>query len=220
MQIHRIRNAGVALLLMVLCLFLAQRWARLSKPIEACGAVPQPLVFLAGQDKNPFLLDWHKDTEVIKNGHPAALSNGVVVVIHYKNVSFQNSLLKKVTLADGLRSQSWRGHDVTAVTQTDMAMPATTAIPFIPPSQTGPAEEDALARDGRLSWGMVCPQKPGIPLARHVLFRRNPLLQSVVLAGGSFGARRDVSPMGISCPPSLASRWRAIFLHSANTAQT
>lgn len=80
-------------------------WARLPRPIQASGVVlavdhdTKTLVFKAGKDKKPVVLDWDKDTEFIKNGQPAtptSLANEWRVVIFYKNVSFRNPLLKKV----------------------------------------------------------------------------------------------------------------------------
>ncbi len=87
------------------CLASTPAWAHLPHPIETSGAAlavdhdTQTLVFKEGKGKKPVVLDWNKDTQFIKDGQPvapAALTNGVSVVIFYKNVSFRNPLLKKV----------------------------------------------------------------------------------------------------------------------------
>ena len=60
----------------------------------------QTLVFKAAKEKKPFVLDWNKETEFIKDGRPAtpmAITNGAALVIHFKEVSFRNPLLKKVS---------------------------------------------------------------------------------------------------------------------------
>lgn len=58
------------------------------------------LVFKTAKDKKPIVLDWDRETQFIKDGNPAApatLANNASVRIHYKDLSFRNRLLKKVS---------------------------------------------------------------------------------------------------------------------------
>ncbi len=98
------------LLLAAFCLSPTQSWARLPKPIQARGVIlavdhdTATVVFKAAKERKPFLLDWDKATEFINGGQlvtPAALTNGATVVIHYKDLSFRNPLLKKVIWDEG-----------------------------------------------------------------------------------------------------------------------
>lgn len=75
-------------------------------PLQATGTAlavdheTQTLVFKTAPNKKPFVLDWNKDTQFIRNGvltNATALKDGVRAVIAYKDVSFRNPLLKKVT---------------------------------------------------------------------------------------------------------------------------
>ncbi|MBI4325529.1 MAG: hypothetical protein HY674_09725 [Chloroflexi bacterium] len=96
-------------LLLVLGTFLlgaSATRAHLPHPIQASGTVAfvdretQTLVFKMPQ-KKPFVLDWDKDTQFVKNGvvtNAMALLSGTAAIIHYKNLSFRNPLLKKVLL--------------------------------------------------------------------------------------------------------------------------
>jgi hypothetical protein len=86
-----------ALLLAVFCVSPAPTWARLPKPIQLKGIIlaidpeTSALVFKTAKDKKPFVLDWDKLPEFLKDGQPvtpAALTNGATVVIHYKDLSF------------------------------------------------------------------------------------------------------------------------------------
>lgn len=79
--------------------------ARLPKPIQIHATVvyvdqeTQTIVAKLDKDQKPFVLDWNKETDFIKNGAPATateIKQGASVVIHYKRVSFRNPLLKKV----------------------------------------------------------------------------------------------------------------------------
>lgn len=99
------RSLICALVFTTFCFMCVNSWARLPKPIEASGVIlavdadTQTLVFKAAKDKKPFVLDWNKDTQFIRNGQAATaaeLTNGAAVVIHYKDVSFRNPLLKRV----------------------------------------------------------------------------------------------------------------------------
>lgn len=56
-------------------------------------------MFKAAKDRKPFVLDWNDETAFIKHGQSVSstsLKADAVIVIYYKNVSFRNSLLKKV----------------------------------------------------------------------------------------------------------------------------
>ena len=94
------------LAVLVLCLFALPVWAHLPHPIQATGAAlavdhqTQTLVFKTAPNKKPFVLDWNKDTQFIQNGvvtNATALASGVRAVISYKDMSFRNPLLKKVS---------------------------------------------------------------------------------------------------------------------------
>ncbi len=94
-----------ALLLGAIWFVTSDAWARLPKPIQASGVIlaidldTQTLVFKQGKGKKPFLLDWNKDTEFNKDGQLASaaqLKEDTQVIIHYKDLSFHNPLLKKV----------------------------------------------------------------------------------------------------------------------------
>lgn len=102
-----------AFLCSVLCFTGGEAQARLPKPTQASGVilvvdlVTQSLVFKAGKDEKPFVLDWNTDTQFLK-GHrqidATKLKAGNNVVIHYKLVSFRNPLLKKVIVLTGATS--------------------------------------------------------------------------------------------------------------------
>lgn len=80
--------------------------ARLPKPIQIHTTVvyvdqETQTIVSKPDDKaqKPFVLDWNKETDFIKNGATATatdIKQGASVVIHYKRVSFRNPLLKKV----------------------------------------------------------------------------------------------------------------------------
>ena len=101
-----IRRKITMLAVAMLCLWALPVSAHLPHPIQVTGAVvavdreTQTLVFKTAPNKKPFTLDWNKDTQFIQNGvvtNAMALESGVRVVIAYKDVSFRNPLLKKVT---------------------------------------------------------------------------------------------------------------------------
>ena len=89
-----------------------ESWARLPKPIQIRAAIvfvdqeTQAVVVKPSQPTKkpkPFVLDWNKDTEFIRNGETvtaAALKRNISAVIHYKDLSFRNPLLKKVIWED------------------------------------------------------------------------------------------------------------------------
>jgi hypothetical protein len=88
-----------------LCFTSNEAHARLPKPIQMHATViyvdqeTQTIVAKANKDQKPFVLDWNKETDFIKNGEGATavdLMQKDSVVIHYKRVSFRNPLLKKV----------------------------------------------------------------------------------------------------------------------------
>ena len=59
----------------------------------------QSLVFKAGKDKKPLVLDWNKDTGFLKIGQAATaaqLKSGISVSIHYRKPTFGRPLLTKV----------------------------------------------------------------------------------------------------------------------------
>jgi len=81
-------------------------WARLPKPLKLSGIVlavdlgRQTLRFEHAKSKKTFVLDWNKDTDFSRNNRratPAELKPGTAILIYYKEVSFHNPLLKKVS---------------------------------------------------------------------------------------------------------------------------
>lgn len=100
------------LALAAFCFTATDAWARLPKPIQIHATLvfvdheTQTVVVKPGQPTKkpkPFVLDWNKDTQFIKNGESvtaAELKQGVSAMIHYKRVSFRNPLLKKVVWED------------------------------------------------------------------------------------------------------------------------
>ena len=110
MKTYRITKVFGALLLAVICFNPVTSFARLPKPIEAKGTIlaidldTKSLVFKAGKDQKPFVLDWNDETAFLMDGQAGSatsLKAGTVIVIHYKNVSFRNPLLKKVAWEAG-----------------------------------------------------------------------------------------------------------------------
>lgn len=102
-------QAKFLVLLVARSLAATNLWARLPHPIQANGVVlagdqeTKCLVFKVAKDKKPFVLDWNKDTEFIRNDQPitpASLTNNIRVTIYYKDVSFRHPLLKKVIWND------------------------------------------------------------------------------------------------------------------------
>lgn len=98
-----------ALALAALLFTATDSWARLPKPIESVTTIvfvdhdTQTVVAKPGKGQKPFVLDWNKDTQFIRNGETltaADLKLGVSATIHYKRVSFRNPLLKKVVWED------------------------------------------------------------------------------------------------------------------------
>jgi len=96
----------------LLALFITQffaannTWARLPKPAQESGIVlavdmhSQTLVFKRADGKKPVLLIWNKDTQFACDGKaasPSQLKAGTSIVVLYKDVSFSNPLLKKVS---------------------------------------------------------------------------------------------------------------------------
>lgn len=105
MKTYPLAKVVGALLLAVICLNPATSFARLPKPIVTNGTIlaidfdTNSLVFKAGKNQKPFVLDWNAETTFTKDGQAvgaASLKPGTVVVIHYKSISFKNPLLKKV----------------------------------------------------------------------------------------------------------------------------
>lgn len=102
---RRITLRLVAVTLMVLFFAVRPAWARVPRPIEATGTAlfvdhdTQSLVFKAGKDKKPLVLDWNKDTAFIQDGQAATvaqLKDGAAVRIHYRKPTFGRPLLTKV----------------------------------------------------------------------------------------------------------------------------
>ncbi len=112
MKSHILRKFIGALALVAFCFTAANSWAHLPHPIQIHATVvfvdheTQTLVAKPSQptkEPKPFVLDWNKDTQFIKNGEAvtaADLKQGVSATIHYKRVSFRNPLLKKVIWED------------------------------------------------------------------------------------------------------------------------
>lgn len=109
MKTQILRKYIGALALTVLCFTATNSWARLPKPVQIETAIvfvdhdTQTVVVKPGKEQKPFVLDWNKDTQFIKNGvavTAADLKQGIAVTIHYKRVSFRNPLLKKVIWED------------------------------------------------------------------------------------------------------------------------
>jgi len=102
-----ILTRATLLALFITQLFAANNtWARLPKPAQESGIVlavdvaSQTLVFKRTGGKKPVLLDWDKDTQFSCDGKaasPSQLKAGTSIVVLYKDVSFSNPLLKKVS---------------------------------------------------------------------------------------------------------------------------
>jgi hypothetical protein len=100
-----IQSQLAALLSSVLCFTGGEAQARLPKPTQANGVIlavdldTQCLVFKAGKDEKPFVLDWNTDTQFFKGGRQVdatILRSRDKVVVYFKSVSFRNPLLKKL----------------------------------------------------------------------------------------------------------------------------
>ena len=101
-----------ALALGAICFATPEAQARLPKPIQIQATVvyvdheTQTAVIKPSQptkEPKPFVLDWNKDTQFIRNGQAVAatdLKPGTTVTIHYKHVSFRNPLVKKISWED------------------------------------------------------------------------------------------------------------------------
>ena len=72
------RHTFIVLVVLFLTMLTSPAWARLPRPIQAMGTAvfvdhdTQSLVFKAGKDKKPLVLDWNKDTDFLKGGQAAA----------------------------------------------------------------------------------------------------------------------------------------------------
>ena len=111
-----IQSQLAALLSSVLCFTGGEAQARLPKPTQANGVIlavdldTQCLVFKAGKNEKPFVLDCDTDAQFLKGDRQIDATKrkaGDNVVIHYKHLSFRNPLLKKVfaSAQDGRRSE-------------------------------------------------------------------------------------------------------------------
>ena len=98
------RHTFIALAVLFLTIMTSPAWARLPRPIQATGTAvfvdhdTQSLVFKAGKDKKPLVLDWNKDTDFLKDGQAATaaqLKSGIAVSIHYRKPTFGRPLLTK-----------------------------------------------------------------------------------------------------------------------------
>lgn len=88
-------------------------WARLPKPIEATAIVlavdveSKTLVVKFGLGEKLALFDWDDKTE-FRHGEqpvtPSAVKVGVTVALIYKEVSFRNPRLKRVSISEDTRS--------------------------------------------------------------------------------------------------------------------
>ena len=99
------RHTFIALAFLFLSMTAGPAWARLPRPLQAMGTAvfvdhdTQSLVFKAGKDKKPLVLEWNKDTDFLKDGQAAAaaqLKSGMAVSIHYRKPTFRRPLLTKV----------------------------------------------------------------------------------------------------------------------------
>lgn len=102
-----------ALMLAALCFTATESWARLPKPILATAVVlavdveSKTLVVKFGRAEKPVLLDWDDKTEFMQGElaiTPNALKSGTTVTITYKNVSFHNPRLKRVSTPEDAKS--------------------------------------------------------------------------------------------------------------------
>lgn len=112
MKTRILRRFIGALALAVFCFTAANSGATLPKPIQIHTTVvfvdheTQTVVVKPSQptkEPKPFVLDWNKDTQFIKNGEAVTatdLKQRMAATIHYKRVSFRNPLLKKVVWED------------------------------------------------------------------------------------------------------------------------
>lgn len=92
-------------ILALLLFAAAPAMAHLPHPRKATGVVlavdvdTQCLVFKESKGKKPFVLDWNKETEFVRDDQRltgADLKAGTRISISYRDISFHNPLLKKV----------------------------------------------------------------------------------------------------------------------------
>jgi len=86
----------------------SRAWARLPRPAQSSGIVlavgleSHTLVFRANKTQKPFVLDWDKKTEFVMDGKQVPvteLKEGMSALISYRDISFHNPRLKKVSWA-------------------------------------------------------------------------------------------------------------------------
>jgi hypothetical protein len=109
MKTNSLQKFISALLLAAFCFTATESWARLPKPIQATAVVlavdveSKTLVVKFGRAEKPVLLDWDDKTEFVRGElavTPSALKIGTTVTLTYKNVSFQNPLLKRMSIPE------------------------------------------------------------------------------------------------------------------------
>lgn len=112
MKTNSLQNFISALLLAALCFTATEGWARLPKPIQVTVVVlavdveSKTLVVKFGQGEKPALFDWDDKTEFRRGEQPitpSAVKVGVTVTLIYKDVSFHNPRLKRVSIPDDAR---------------------------------------------------------------------------------------------------------------------
>lgn len=98
-----------ALMLTALCFTATDSWARLPKPIQTTAVVvavdveSQTLVVKFARADKPVLLDWDDKTEFKRGDQatpPRSLKVGTTVFLTYKNLSFHNPRLKRVSISE------------------------------------------------------------------------------------------------------------------------
>lgn len=113
MKTHSISKLASLILLATSCLAPTDAWARLPKPIQATAVVlavdvdSRTLVVKFAKGEKPVLLDWDDKTEFVQGGRPvtpSAVNVGATVTVIFKNVSFHNPLLKRVSIPEHAKS--------------------------------------------------------------------------------------------------------------------
>ncbi|MCL4787895.1 MAG: hypothetical protein KJ070_14065 [Verrucomicrobia bacterium] len=113
MKTHSISKLASLILLATSCLAPTDAWARLPKPIQATAVVlavdvdSRTLVVKFAKAEKPVLLDWDAETEFLQDAQQVSVNGlkvGATVTLIYKNVSFRNPLLKRVSIPEHAKS--------------------------------------------------------------------------------------------------------------------